>query len=44
MSDLVIFSVVFGGFFVLGGIAATAIPSREEVVARMREHPDVALR
>jgi hypothetical protein len=28
----------------VGGIAATAIPTRPEVVARMREYPDVALR
>ena len=28
----------------VGGIAATAIPSRAEVVARMREYPNVALR
>jgi hypothetical protein len=28
----------------VGGIAATAIPSRAEVEARMREYPDVALR
>ncbi len=28
----------------VGGIAATAIPFRAEIEARMREHPDVALR